>query len=363
MSAKTFRGVYLKKSAQSGIKPPKGERGNLKWEEVKVESKPIPAIPEGHALVQLHASALNHRDVFIRQGLYPRIIYDVILAADGAGVLVEGGPKELKGQRVLINSSINWDSNPLGPENPAKYEVLGLPRNGTLAEYIVIPSKNVFAMPKQLSFEEAAAIPLAGLTAWRATFSIGQVKKGDLVLVPGIGGGVAMFAAQFAMAAGAEVYVTSSSDEKIQKAIKLGACVGGVNYKNKGWAKELSTKVKGRMWDVVVDGAAGTDSLREYMALLKWGGVYVTYGATSDSFASILIPFLFQKQIKLCGSTMGSDREFKDMMVFIDKHQIKPVVSTVHQGLEKAEDAFVEMREGKQFGKIVVKINHNSNKL
>ena len=127
--------------------------------------------------------------------MYPRIIYDVILAADGSGVLAESNPPlpNLKpGDKVLINSSINWDSHPLGPENPAKYEVLGLPRNGTLAEYIVIPTKNVFAMPKHMTFEEAAAVPLAGLTAWRATFSIGQVKRGDLVLVPGVGGGVAV---------------------------------------------------------------------------------------------------------------------------------------------------------------------------
>jgi len=199
--------------------------------QVRVEDVSSPQATPGTVLVQLHAAALNHRDVWMTEGLYPGLQFDSILGSDGAGTVVGLGSEAEKvwlGKRVIINSSYNWGADEARPGKG--FGILGAkPLPGTLAQFIVVPVEQLAEIPAHLDFHQAAAIPLAGLTAYRAVFTKGEVKKGSRVLVTGIGGGVALFALQFAVAVGAKVYVTSSSEEKIKKALALGA-VGGANY-------------------------------------------------------------------------------------------------------------------------------------
>ncbi|KND04643.1 uncharacterized protein SPPG_00359 [Spizellomyces punctatus DAOM BR117] len=320
-----------------------------KYDPLELKTLPVPTPSASETLVRIHAAALNHRDVFIRQGLYPKIKYGSILGSDGAGVEVESG------KRVLINPSMNWASDPRGPEQPEKYGMLGLlPFPGTFAEYICIPKTQVHPIPAHLTFTQAAALPLAGLTAWRATMTKGQVQPHSTVLITGVGGGVALFAMQFAVAAGAKVFVTSSDPAKIEKAIEMGA-TGGVNYREENWAKTLLTLTGGQV-DTVIDSAGGEASLAAYLKLLCVGGKLVTYGATVSPTASLLLPTVFLKQISILGTTMGNQDEFKAMLEFVERHRIVPVVSDVWEGLSEGEGAFECMRKAKQFGKLVIRV-------
>jgi zinc-binding alcohol dehydrogenase/oxidoreductase len=210
---------------------------------------------KGEAVVALRAAALNHRDVWIKGGQYAGLKWPCIPGSDGAGVVEAVGPgvdATWLGREVVINPSLHWGAakRAQGPY----FQILGLPRHGTLAEKVAVPAEQLAAKPGHLSWEEAAALPLAGLTAYRALFSRARVQAGELVLVSGIGGGVAWFALQFAVAAGAQVWVTSSSPEKIARAMAHGAR-GGFNYQDAGWV-EAALQAPGA-FDVVVDSAGG----------------------------------------------------------------------------------------------------------
>ncbi|TPX37550.1 hypothetical protein SmJEL517_g00611 [Synchytrium microbalum] len=342
--------VLLLKQAPA---PPKGQ---LKYDRLEVSKIPIPVPKSNEVLLKISAAALNHRDVFIRQGLYPGVKYDSVLGSDGVGTVVSSpSDASLVGKRVVLNPSQNWASDPRAPENPAAYGMLGLlPFAGTLGEYMVIDKRYVHICPAHLTDPEAAALPLAALTAFRATFTKAQVKAGQNVLVTGAGGGVALYIMQFCLSAGARVVVTSSDDTKIEKAVKLGAA-GGVNYKKKDWIAEL-TKLSGKGFDCVIDGAGGSDNYKAFVRVLKAGGIIAAYGATAESAANLIIPQIFLKHIELKGSTMGNEVEFADMIKFVSKHQIHPIVSGVFS-FEEAEKAFDEMKKGAQFGKLVVQIS------
>src|SRR5882724_6098242 len=179
---------------------------------------------KGTAIVKIYAAALNHRDVWIQKGLYAGLKYPIIPGSDGAGVVVSG-PEEWVGKEVIINPSIGWGSHATHQDQQT-FEILGLPDDGTFAEYVKVPAANLFEKPEHLSFEEAAALPLAGVTAYRALFVRAQLRAKEKVLITGIGGGVAGSALKFAVAAGARVYVTSGNDEKIARAIAMGARAG-----------------------------------------------------------------------------------------------------------------------------------------
>lgn len=237
--------------------------------------------PQGRELlVKLTAASLNHRDLFLRQHLYPGVTFDVPLLADGVGVVVGAGPnvsnpEAWKGKRVILNPGTGWKDSPDGPEDPAGYRIMGgtkVYKKGTLQEYITIEDSEVEEAPEHLSDAEAAALPLTGLTGWRALVSKAgekNSKDGAAILVTGIGGGVALMALRFAVARGAHVYVTSSSQEKIQKAIELGAA-GGVSYKEAGWDKKLLGMLPSgkKNFDAIIDGAGG-DSIEKAARLLK----------------------------------------------------------------------------------------------
>lgn len=217
-------------------------------------------------VVKITAAALNHRDLFLRQHLYPGVTFGVPLLADGSGVVTATGSspeaRKWQGKTVILNPGSGWKDDPEGPENPKGYAILGgtkLNPLGTLTDSVVIDASELEEKPSHLSSVEAAALPLTGLTAWRATVTkSGNCKPGRNILVTGIGGGVAIMALLFASAAGANVYVSSGSEEKLAKAKQLGAA-GGVNYKDKDWDKKLMAQLPAdrKKLDAIIDGAGG----------------------------------------------------------------------------------------------------------
>lgn len=306
------------------------------------QEMPRPAAVKKEVVVALHAAALNRRDVFMTQGLYSTIKFPSILGSDGAG--------EWRGKRVVIYPALHWGESP--DFQSKNFRVLGMPDDGTFAEHICIPRKNIFPMPAHLNWEQAAALPLAGLTAWRTLFSRCRLKKGEKMLVSGIGGGVALTVLQLGVAAGAEVFVTSSSAEKIEKAVKLGA-KGGANYREEGWDKRLKQEVGG--FDIIVDSAAG-DGFAAFPGLCNPGGRIGVYGGSLGKINGLSMQPVFWKQISILGSTMGSLREFKSMLAFVEKHQIMPVVDSIFP-LSEGNKALKKMEKGAQFGKIVLRIS------
>jgi NADPH:quinone reductase-like Zn-dependent oxidoreductase len=321
---------------------------------------PTPTPGPDEVLIQLRAAALNHRDVFIQQGLYPGIKLPAILGSDGAGIVTELGSNVNAvhiGQDVLINPGLHWGTNPrfYGSD----FRILGMPDNGTFAEYITVPAHYVYSKPAHLTFEQAAALPLTGLTAWRALMTRARYQPSERVLITGIGGGAALSAMQFAVAAGADVWVTSGDDTKIQRAIELGAN-GGVNYRQPDWLKQLMEKTGGGRtgyFDVIVDSAGGPGFAKLIDAAAA-GGRIVFYGGTTGNITDVVPPKVFFKQLDILGTTMGNEQEFAAMLDFVGKHKIVPVIDTTLPLLE-TEQALRRMNDGKQFGKIILTIAHN----
>jgi zinc-binding alcohol dehydrogenase/oxidoreductase len=304
----------------------------------------------GEAIVQVYAAALNHRDVWIQRGQYAGLRYPIVVGSDGAGVVAQG-PTNWVGKEVVINPSVGWGNSP-AYQSPVDFKVLGLPDDGTLAEYVRVPVGNLVEKPAHLSWEEAAALPLAGITAYRSLVVRAQARVGERVLITGVGGGVALLALQFAVALGARVYVSSGSEDKLAKALALGAA-GGVNYKDAGWVAALRSMAGGG-FDVIIDGAAGA-SVNDLLDLAVPGGRLVFYGATLGNAPNVLIRRIFWKQLNVLGSTMGSPADFAAMVAFVSEHALRPVVDSVFSPAEGVA-AFARMEEGVQFGKIVLKI-------
>jgi NADPH:quinone reductase-like Zn-dependent oxidoreductase len=323
-------------------------------ENLKLEELPDPQPGAGEVVVKLMAAALNHRDLFILQNLYPRIKLPAILGSDGSGVVAqvgEGVDPGLIGHEVVINPSLEWgaDERFQGPQ----YRILGMPEDGAFAEMIKVPAENVNPKPGHLSFEEAAALPLAGLTAYRSVVTRAQVRAGDTVLVTGIGGGVAAFALQIAKYLGARVFVTSGSEEKLARGRDLGA-EGGVNYKNPDWGKEIVALTGGAGPDVVIDSAGGA-SLETAIKIIKPAGRIVFYGATAGLAHNLDLYRCFFKQLTMMGTTMGSPREFTGLLDLYSAGKIHPAIDKVFP-LAEAATALQRMEEGAQFGKIVLRI-------
>lgn len=309
---------------------------------VKYKEVPNPEPGHGEVAVQIKAAALNRRDVFITQGLYPGITFPIILGSDGAGLY--------NNREVIINPNNDWGANDAFQSK--KYHILGLPKNGTFAEQLIVNEDRLVNKPKHLSWEQAAALPLAGMTAYRALFTKGKLESGHDVLVTGIGGGVAQFVLQFATAAGANVYVTSGSDDKIERARALGA-KGGANYKKEDWDKQLGEQAGA--FDIIVDSAGGS-GFTPLLKLCKPGARIVVYGGTLGKIPEISPQIIFWKQISILGTTMSTDEEFKDMVEFVNKHQIVPIVDSVYDIKDGAE-AFERMANSDQFGKIIIRMD------
>ncbi|MDG0056213.1 zinc-binding dehydrogenase [Paenibacillus sp. P2(2022)] len=324
-----------------------GGLNQLKLEDVET---PIPGSKE--VVVRLKAAALNRRDLLVIQGRYPGTKVPAIPGSDGAGEIVAVGDEIYDvsiGDEVIINPGLNW-GNDMNKKR-AEFTILGVPTNGTYAQYVKVPAESVYSKPSHLSWEAAAALPLAGLTAYRALVTKGKVKKGETVLIPGVGGGVATYLVQFAAALGAEVYVTSSKEEKIEKAKTLGA-TGGVNYTADDWVEKLE-KLTGGI-DLSVDSIGG-EVFNQLLSLGKIGSRIVSFGATRGPIPNLLLPNMYVKEISVLGSTMGSQQDFADMVKLIEEHKIDPVLDEIYP-LEEVTEALFRMEKGENFGKIVLTI-------
>ncbi len=318
---------------------------------VKTVDKPMPSA--GEVLVQIKAAALNRRDYWISIGRYAGIKYPTILGSDGVGIVAEVGAGvdgAWVGKEVIINPGHHWDNNP--EVQSADFKILGLPDDGTFAEYVKVGAEYLHAKPAHLTFEQAAAIPLAALTAYRALFTKGKAQAGSKVLIVGAGSGTGTFAIQFAAAAGCQVFVTSGTGEKIERARHLGAAAG-VSYKAQDWADELKHMAGG--FDVVIDSALGKD-FAKIPALCNPGARVVFFGATAGAIPELEPRVLFSKQIQLLGTMMGSPDDFKAMLDLINQHQIVPVVDEVF-ALDDAQKAIEKMGKSSQFGKLVLRVS------
>jgi zinc-binding alcohol dehydrogenase/oxidoreductase len=309
-------------------------------EKLVVEDVPAPQPQEGETLVRVRAAALNHRDVFITRGLYPGITLPVILGADAAG--------EVDGKPVLIDPMIDWGEDQRIWRGDA--HMLGVPGDGTFAEYAAVPAANVHPRPAHLSLEEAAALPLAGTTAYRALFSRGELQAGETVLITGVGGGVQTLALLFAKAAGARCIVTSGSDEKLARAKELGA-EAGFNYRSDpDWHKAVRKTAR---IDLAIDSAGG-ETFAKILGIVRPGARVVTYGGTMGDAKIKMFP-VFWNQLDIRGTSMGSPADFRAMLEFVDRHRIKPVVDRVYN-IDEVVAAAQRMDDAAQFGRIVLRI-------
>lgn len=299
--------------------------------------------------IRLLSAGLNRRDLRViaqqNQGTE-----SIILGSDGAGVVDEigQGVNDFKvGDEVIIHPALKWIKNTPAP--PDDYEILGGPSNGTFAQYIVISINHVARKPAYLSWLEAGVLPLAAVTAYRALFSRGHAHANQSILISGAGGGVATYLVQFAKAIGAHVVVTSRSMKKREMAIQLGADTAIDTTQD--WLAQLS----GQKVDLVVDsiGALAFDSC---LKVLKPGGTLVTFGATVGDETRFDIRTFFYGQFNLKGSTMGSREEFDEMLKFITKHQIHPVIDGIYP-LSEAKYALEKLKESTNFGKIGLRID------
>ncbi len=304
---------------------------------------PDPTPLPDEVVVDLTAAALNRRDVWQRGATGND---GAVLGSDGAGRVSALGSDVTGiavGDEVVINPSVGWGD---AEDAPAEgWAILGIPRQGTYAERIAIPAADVRPRPQELTWHESAALPLAGLTAWRALVTRGCVQPGMRVLVTGAGGGAATFLVQIARAHGAEVTVTSSSDHKIARSIELGAA-HGVRYTDPGWPAQVGEV------DLVVD-SAGAPAWPGALDCLRRGGTLVSFGRTGGASTELEIPRLFYGQWNLLGTTMGSPREFDQLLAHVRQARWRPVVDSVYP-LDDAAAAHARLEQPDRFGKVVL---------
>ncbi|MGB8265697.1 MAG: zinc-binding dehydrogenase [Candidatus Velthaea sp.] len=321
-------------------------------EKLHVETLPDPTPGAGEIAVKIHRAAFNRRDIFITQGLYPGIELPRTLGSDGAGVVAAlgaGVAGPAPGTPVVIDPMLGWGAD--SHLWTGQGSILGMPHDGTFAEYCVVPAGNVFAKPPHLSDDEAAAIPLAGLTAYRALVTRGRCSAEDVVLITGIGGGVQTFVLLFAKHIGAKAIVTSSSDEKLARAKALGADVA-INYKQaENWSKDVRAASGGGP-SLVVDSVGG-ETFAKCLNVARPGARVVTYGGTTGD-AKVRMFDIFWKHLDIMGTSMGSPEDFAGMLaLFATGH--RPAVDEVVP-MEEAAAAAQRVLNSEQFGKVVLAI-------
>jgi NADPH:quinone reductase-like Zn-dependent oxidoreductase len=322
-------------------------------EKLHIADVPKPEAGPGQIVVRVKFAAFNRRDVFITQNLYPGIVLPRTLGSDGSGVvdtLGEGVTGFAPGDAVVINPELGWASD--GPLPDKSGDILGMPTDGTFAEYCVVPAANVFAKPTKLSDEEAAAIPLAGLTAYRATVTRGKVTKDDVVFIPGVGSGVQTFVLLYAKAVGAKTVVTSGSDAKLERAKAFGADVA-INYKTDPDWHKTARKATGGGPTLAVDSTGG-DTLTKTIDMMAPGGRVVIYGGTQGD--AKVRPFsIFWKHVDVLGTSMGSPSDFRAMLNFFEGGA-KPAIDQVFK-MDDVVAAAQRVLAGDQFGKVVLAID------
>ncbi len=335
------------------------EHGGI--DKLQIVDLPRPAIGPDDVLINVKAVALNHLDLWVREGLPNlKLAMPHIPGSDMAGVIAEVGANVsgLKvGQHVAVNPGVSCGhcefclagEQSLCPD----FGILGEHSTGGAAEFARVPAVNLLPIPDDFPFQVAAAAPLVYLTAWRALISRARLREGEDVLVLGAGGGVSTAAIQIAKHAGARVFVTSSSDEKLKKAKEIGADFG-YNYNTQEWDRQLYAATNKRGVDVVFESVGAATWIKSIRSL-KRGGRMVVIGATSGPNPQEEIRYIFWKQIEIIGSTMSNQSEFRDVMKLVLRGELKPVIDSILP-LERAQEAHARLAGGGQFGKIVMTI-------
>jgi len=335
------------------------EHGELDKVSVAEAAKPMPGPRE--VLIQVKSAALNHLDIWVRKGR-PGVTMSMphILGSDASGVIIKIGGKTsgfAVGDEVIINPGLSCgrcEYCARGEQSEcSSFGIVGMNRPGTFAEYVAVPATNVYRKPTHLSFDEAAALPLAYVTAWRMLMTRAGLKPGQTLLIHGIGGGAALAALQLAKLAGSDVIATSSSDEKLGWAEQIGA-KHIINYKRQDVAICVKELTSGRGVDVVVD-TVGMATWPIDFACVRRGGKIVICGVTSGPKAETNLQALYWNQLTVYGSTMGSDDDFRAMVAAVSSAKLKPVIDSVFP-LAEVDKAMSKMEAGTQFGKIVLKI-------
>jgi len=321
-------------------------------EALTLSERPIPTPRRGDILVRVRAASLNYRDLAILDEKYmPSLPLPYVPASDAAGEVVAVGDDVTRfkvGDRVIPLYTQGWHDGMPTLELRTK-RTLGGPLTGVLQDYIVVPAEDSIATPASLSDAEAATLPIAAVTAW-STLMEGRLKTGDTVLVQGTGG-VALFGLQFAKAAGARVIVISSSDEKLARAAALGADVG-INYRlNPDWEKPVREATGGRGVDIVIETAGAT--LGKSIAATAFGGFVGVVGFVAGYEATIPLRSIIGPMVRVQGIAVGSRSRLEAVARAIVMHGLAPVVDSTFP-LEQAKDAFLRLRRGAHFGKIVI---------
>jgi NADPH:quinone reductase-like Zn-dependent oxidoreductase len=332
-------------------------------EHLRVQELPEPRIEApNQALIGVQAVGLNRLDVWVAEGL-PGVNYSFphIVGSDGAGTVLEvgAGVQGIRpGDRVMINPTVCCGNCPWclqGEDSLCRdVEVMGEHRSGTAAEYVVVPAENLARVPDSMPWPEAAAFSLATLTAWRMLTTRGRVRSGETVLIWGIGGGVAQAALQIARHLGARTIVTSGSDAKLGRAVSLGADAA-LNHRTADVAKEVRRLTDGRGADAIVD-STGQETWPISLRCLRRGGRLLICGATSGPTVSMDLRRLFWHHWSILGSTLGSRREYAEIVELAGQGKLWPVIDGVVP-LAEADSAFQRLLRGDQFGKLVIGVD------
>jgi NADPH:quinone reductase-like Zn-dependent oxidoreductase len=331
-------------------------------EQLRYEELPEPEPGPGEVLVRLRAAALNHLDIWVREGLRPRPLEGPhVLGSDGAGVIEELGPGVeglAQGEAVLINPALSCGHCPwceAGEDSLCeRFDILGLGRPGTFAEFVAVPAANVAPIPGGLSFVEAAATPLVGLTAWRMMITKARPLPGETVLVLGVGGGVSGVCVQLAALCGARTIASSRSEAKLERARGLGAQEAILYRDNDQLVRQVRELTGGRGADIVVDNIGAATWLGSLAAVAR-GGRIITNGCTTGCDPRTDLRAIYWKQLSILGSTMGSRSEFRQLLEAVGQGRLRPTLDSTFP-LQEAAKAQARMEAGEQFGKIVLTI-------
>ena len=328
-------------------------------DKLRYQDVPDPRIGPGQVLVRVRACALNHVDLFVREGLPGfKLPLPFWSGSDIAGDVAQVGPAVqglAVGDRVAVNPNLHCGRCEFCVEGEqslcVSYGILGEHTQGGLAEYVRVAADKALRLPEHLKYEDAAAFILVNMTAWRMLVTQARLRAGEDLLVIGVGGGVSSAAVQIGKLCGARVWVTSSSDEKLARAREFGAdeCI---NYAREDWSKVIWEKTGKRGVDVVLESVGAATWKGSIRALAK-GGRLVTCGATSGPIGETDVRQVFWKQISIIGSTMSNNAEFNDVMTQLFQGRLRAIVDTV-MPLEDGAAAQRRLAEGKQFGKIVL---------
>jgi NADPH:quinone reductase-like Zn-dependent oxidoreductase len=330
---------------------------------VKVEDIAEPKVADNEVVLQVRSAALNHLDIWVRNGgRGPAMEMPHILGSDAAGIVLAKGTTAEGinvGDEVIINPGLYcWccEQCMAGQHSQCEsFGIVGFSRPGTFAEKVAVPSYTIWPKPSHLDFNEAAALPLAYVTAWRMLFTRARLLPGETILIHGVGGGVALAALQLAKLAGAEAIVTSSSDEKLAKAKKLGAN-HTINYKTAdSVAKSVKEITNDRGVDIVFD-TVGAQTWETDFEAVKKGGRIILCGVTSGAKTETNLQSLYWRQVAVLGSTMGPSGDFRQMLKTVTAAKLKPVIDSICP-LNDIQKAMGRMEKGQQFGKIVLTIS------